>query len=891
MPILHIELSGKRPKARCPRLGLVLGMAVLTVTSFHTPAFATVRQSPALAPAAPAKAVPTALAENGTAMLPIVISGKAGAQTQAVAAELADYLKRISGADFQIKAGDGNSGIVLGTLKDFPVADLTQPLEIRNTYDGVEAFAIRTEGKRVLLLGNTDLGASHAAFRFLETLGCRWFFPAREWEIVPRKTTLRVALNETCRPAVLSRRIWWSYGTLEDSDNPNKPKEQWRAWREWEGWKRHNRQAASFAVDAAHAYGGIVEANKKEFDVHPEYFGLVGGKRTSWQMCLSNAAVRRMAVNYALDYFQKNPHADMISMEPNDGGNMCECPDCVKLGTISDRVFGVANEVARAVAKKYPGKMVGMLAYYQHSDPPTMVLEPNVHVQIATLYTQGKYTFKQQLALWPQHSRNLGIYDYPSNWEWGQDRLRPPSGTGAGASMQYWKKNIPYFVTQGVRSYDAESSNSWGQYGIGYYVANKLMWSPTDNVDTLLADFYDKAFGPAAPAMKRFYERISPDSKPLFGRDLLARAYRDLQDASVLAANNPDVLARLDDLKQYMRYNQFYWQLDEAGNDKAKQKELTLQLLEQSYRTRFSYMTHSSAMVVEGSRGAASQFDEPTWNYWDLSPVKKPWKLETFYTHEETEKEFQQGLEYFQPQEVDEKKFSDDLVPVVFPETKVSALSPFFPKLATTQYFAGSVRYALFSFKGEPLELEITKEPENRTSFALFNASGNVLAAQAYRPVSEYAIGVDTAQKYRFEVPGPGLYYLEISSTNRGVGFGAKQPATVVLPRDVNLDSYIWGGTPHYFYVPKGTRQIQYYWSGMAHRIINPNNEVARDVNANYEYITIPVPEGMDGRPWGVAARLGQMWLFNCPNFVAATPDALMVPRELAVKDGLTIRR
>jgi len=68
---------------------------------------------------------------------------------------------------------------------DNPPLRPTFTLEIRNTYDGREAFVIRSEEKRLLLLGATDMGASHAAMRLLEHLGCRWFFPAREWEIVP----------------------------------------------------------------------------------------------------------------------------------------------------------------------------------------------------------------------------------------------------------------------------------------------------------------------------------------------------------------------------------------------------------------------------------------------------------------------------------------------------------------------------------------------------------------------------------------------------------------------------------------------------------------------------------------------------------------------------------
>lgn len=79
----------------------------------------------------------------------------------------------------------------------------------------MEGYAIRSEADRLLLLGSTDLGASHAAFRFLESQGCRWFFPAKEWEVAPSRPALTVQVNESDRPALLARRIWYGDGTFD----------------------------------------------------------------------------------------------------------------------------------------------------------------------------------------------------------------------------------------------------------------------------------------------------------------------------------------------------------------------------------------------------------------------------------------------------------------------------------------------------------------------------------------------------------------------------------------------------------------------------------------------------------------------------------------------------
>src|SRR5689334_10628984 len=91
---------------------------------------------------APARCAEVSVAQAGKALLPIVIAPKASVGTQKVAAELAGYLGRIAGARFEVRRGDGTSGIVLGTLSEFPCPDLAEPLQIRGRFDGREAYAI-----------------------------------------------------------------------------------------------------------------------------------------------------------------------------------------------------------------------------------------------------------------------------------------------------------------------------------------------------------------------------------------------------------------------------------------------------------------------------------------------------------------------------------------------------------------------------------------------------------------------------------------------------------------------------------------------------------------------------------------------------------------------------
>ena len=145
-------------------------------------------------------------------------------------------------------------------------------------------------------------------------------------------------------------------------------------------------------------------------------------------------------------------------MECSDGGGQCECEHCKKLGSVSDRVFGLANDVAKDVAKKYPGKMVGVLAYSEHSEPPCFALEPNVYVQLTAGFTRGRYTHDELLELWPKKCKNLGFYEYFSVWLWDFDRL--PGGNGANLTRT--QTMIDRYVEAGATSVDAESGNNWG---------------------------------------------------------------------------------------------------------------------------------------------------------------------------------------------------------------------------------------------------------------------------------------------------------------------------------------------------------------------------------------------------------------------------------------------
>jgi hypothetical protein len=192
---------------------------------------------------------------------------------------------------------------------------------------------------------------SNGVWDLLHRLGYRYFFPTETWEIIPERPELAVALDVRETPSYYSRHIWW---TTED-------------------WQRRNRNLSGFSPSTGHVYGSIIRRNQEAFDSNPEFLALRNGERGGSKFCISNAGLRKLVVEDAIRQMTADPALESLSMEPSDGGGWCECQPCAEMGSISDRVVLLANEVAEAVNDLGQGdKYVGILAYASHSPPPSV---------------------------------------------------------------------------------------------------------------------------------------------------------------------------------------------------------------------------------------------------------------------------------------------------------------------------------------------------------------------------------------------------------------------------------------------------------------------------------------------------------------------------------------
>jgi hypothetical protein len=432
---------------------------------------------------------PVTIVRDGKPQLPLFAGG-----VPAPVEELRRYLKEISGAELPSKGERGLGGIYVGLASDFPWVAIDRPAEL-----GREGFVLRTEGGSLFLVAHEAPGVQHAVTTFLQGLGCRWFFPGRAWEVVPRRATIQGAWNERQGPAFQTQRlIWYGFGaTRKCADDLA------------EG-NRHNRMGGPVQVSIGHTWHGLDA--ERDFKAHPDWFALVGGKRQPSKPCYSHPEVLRRATESALQ--QAAQGRTMISMSPPDGLGYCECgtcaavyqggapsashgttfakrPDGLVVNATSETLFRLVSEVARAVAEKHPKTLVGCYAYSAYSHPPSFKLHPNVFLQTTTAFRRTPLSLEEQLKAFGERTAQVGIREYYSAYPWDWDYPYPTA-----VKPGRLQKTLRFFRQNNVTSVNAEAGNNWGPRGRGYTVASQLLWNVDADVKALVRDFYDRSRWP-----------------------------------------------------------------------------------------------------------------------------------------------------------------------------------------------------------------------------------------------------------------------------------------------------------------------------------------------------------------------------------------------------------
>lgn len=830
--------------------------------------------APAVIAVTPVKVL---IAEDGKALLPIIISENASASTKSNASKLAEYLGKIGGAKFKIETGDGTSGISIGLATDFPALKLASTFKSDDILKR-EEYLLRTHAGGLLVLGASDLAVQHGVWDLLSRLGYRQFFPGKNWEVVPYLQRMELGIDTLEKPDYHSRRIWYGYGAWDYAKEP------------YRDWCEKNRALQGVNLNTGHAYDGIVKALKKEFSNHNEYWPLLNNERKEVRNpkpCLGNPDLRSLIVKNAVGQVKKNTLLDSISMDPSDGGGWCECKACSKLGSVSDQAITLANETATAINQEFPGKLVGIYGYNFHSPPPNIKVHSKVVVSVATAFIKGGMSLEDIISGWAEKGATLGIREYYSVNTWDRDQ----PGHARGGNLDYLQRTIPEFHSKGARYMSAESSDNWGPNGLGYYFAARMLWDVREakNRDAIERDFLTRAFGPASPAMKDFYDQINGSKPHLVVDDQLGRMYRSLQKARVMA-DATEIKNRLDDLALYTRYCTLYHRYATAD---GKARQLAFEnLIKHAYRMRTTMMIHAYALYRDLA-GRDKTVSIPTDAKWQVPEGKNPWKSSVPFTPQEIETFITEGITAHKLVELNFK-------PVNFGANLLPAMSRLAMPgdLPAGEFTPGRGTQSFLTYASQPsnIELNITGgmiahyRDRGNVKVELYKIGGESQTGEKETLVETNAsIPPDGVERtIKLSLKQPGLYKIIVKDGNdrTQVNWPKGQLMTIASTQENPMNRFygLWMG---YFYVPKGTKMIGLF--GGEHGEVRDSQDRphfwlnGREPN----FYSVPVPPGEDGKFWRVRYCRGAVRLLTVPPFFAKTPGELLLPEEVLAKDGI----
>lgn len=534
------------------------------------------------------------LAEKGKSLATIVVAPDASKTVRHAATELGMLLKDATGGRFEI-AGAPKPG----TVSIFVGAGAAKMGDPQFSSDGLgtDGIVIQTLPNGLILAGGEPRGTLYAVYEFLEdVVGFRWLTP--KVTVNPAKDTLLIGdLNQRYTPVFEFREIVIA---------PNTTDVEWsvrnKCIGELHGYGNFAAMAERGGNKKAHPSGHTffyVLPPEKYFATHPDWYSLIEGKRVSEpsvhaSLCLTNKQMLREFEKNLLNEIKNAPaiyakaspdYAAWVrnteqpffaaAVAPNDDSgypNRCQCEDCVAIeqaeGSPAGLVLRLVNQMAEATEKKFPDTSISTYAYHYTQKPPTLTKpNPNVIVYFAPIHLsyskpitdERNRQWKDDLFGWLKLSKRIYIYDYPCNVSFEQT---PHPNLPALA------ENIRFYAENGVVGYFGEGILNSGTGGtelaeLRAWVIAKLLWNPKADLNKLIKEFCDGYYGPASDevvayinVMNQAVQRSgdwlglsSPPDAKFLNIETLTEAWTHLQAAEQAVRNDPDLLARVQNVQ------------------------------------------------------------------------------------------------------------------------------------------------------------------------------------------------------------------------------------------------------------------------------------------------------------------------------------------------------
>lgn len=443
-----------------------------------------------------------AIVRAGQGVAVIVVSPAAGAWEKRAGSDLQKYIGMMTGATpkmVEVLPAPNETAIVIGTAARAAnprlSATLAATAKKRPLVQGDAIVALR-DGNRLYLAGSNDESDYFAVTWLLQQWGCRWYMPTAFGEVIPARSDLSVGtLAFAYAPPFEIRHYWTAWNGSEDGA------EEFR-----------HRNFMSLAR---------LPGNGQELDAYTRDIAPPGG--TGFNVPFSSpATARHIAAQIAPRYCDGKPISLAIAdglYENNDAGDralITEYDPYMLRPSLTDAMMTLYNHVAGTLRQEYPDSkaLIGGLAYVNVTLPPRLVskIEPHLVMWIAPIdidpnhamddpRSPPRLAYRQMVERWSKvMDRRLAIYDYDQGMLVWRDLPDP--------SHAVFARDVKIYAKLGILGIGSESRGAYATTFLNLYFRGQLMWNPNADVAAMLADFYPGFYGPAAPAMARYWGAI-----------------------------------------------------------------------------------------------------------------------------------------------------------------------------------------------------------------------------------------------------------------------------------------------------------------------------------------------------------------------------------------------
>ena len=501
----------------------------------------------------------------------------------ALAREFAWHLSEMTGEEFSLAKGRPTKG----------------PAVIFRMEKGEEAHAVVKREGDFLIISGTGPGVGHATTYVLEALGIRYLWPGVTGKVIPkRKTVVLPELALDFRPKMKIRGIRVSTRRYKRGDRwdlsmraagldpdefiPRAMKAQTdhggnRGFWAWHGINDSADSLGWDGADGAYRWGHAFEEFPAKYkESHPEFFALQpDGTRVREEMsrpcfCMSNPGFVAASVDYLLAGFAAHPRARAISACLPDGGqtSFCMCENCRRLDPVNapalslhffcpsrtlpyvsrtDRVYSFFNALAEGVTARLPDRKLCVYAYSSYQLPPVKV---RPHPALVILVVSGGYRTEE--------SRRKGMERIAEWSSFGNELLWRPNALldyTVQVPRNYARdvfEDIETLKVNNVVGTDISASDdSFATKGLIYYMTAKAHLNPDGlDYDTLYGDYLQAGFGPAADAMREWFDTLERDGRAV-GRADIGKDDGSVQGQKALAAKRQALYVKSIDPERY----------------------------------------------------------------------------------------------------------------------------------------------------------------------------------------------------------------------------------------------------------------------------------------------------------------------------------------------------